>query len=156
MGNCGGWKGSKGGGSDGGSPVGSGKGGKKGAGDAINGGGGKGKGNKGKGNGDSISGVTSTGENGGGELKAGSTPVSTKGATTLPILRFTSNNSVSKSRTVPPPTESWNHIVSPPSSAYSVIENIAWPAYGPKGGAEGDSNTPRTSVPTNAVSVPDD
>ena len=34
--------------------------------------------------------------------------------------------------------------------------NIAWPVYGPKGGSTGVSITPRTSVPTNPISVPED
>ena len=34
--------------------------------------------------------------------------------------------------------------------------NIAWPVYGPKGGSSGVSIAPRTSVPTNPISVPED
>jgi hypothetical protein len=70
-------------------------------------------------------------------------------------LPFTSNVRVSASDTVPPFTESWNDMVSPLLSAYIVIPNSSRPAYGPKGGAEGVC-TPRSSVPANAISVPDD
>ena len=37
-----------------------------------------------------------------------------------------------------------------------MIWNTAWPAYGPNGGKDGVSCAPRTSVPTSAVSAPDD
>ncbi len=37
-----------------------------------------------------------------------------------------------------------------------MIWNIDWPAYGPNGGWVADACSPRTSLPTSAVSVPDD
>ena len=66
------------------------------------------------------------------------------------------NTSVSTSVDVALPAEKVKLSVSPSLSAYIMIWNIDLPTYEPKGGVESVSCTPRTAVPTSAVSVPDD
>ena len=81
--------------------------------------------------------------------------VSRKGAITLPVLLLTMMVSVWSSGSVTLPVKKVKATVSPFPSAYSVIWKIALPMYGPNGGLDGMSCLPRTAVPTNAVSVPD-
>ena len=97
---------------------------------------------------------TGGGGDGGGGLDA--TPVSTSGAITLPTLPFTSNVSVSAIDAELLPSSNEKLIVSPPASAYTVIWYIGRPTYAPNGGTDGVACRPRTSVPANASSVPDD
>ena len=92
----------------------------------------------------------------GGGLDDTTEPVIRKGATTLPVLPLTENVSVWSIATVAEPVKKVKLIDSPLPFAYSVIQKIALPAYGPNGGLTGASCTPRTAVPTKAASVPDD
>jgi hypothetical protein len=66
------------------------------------------------------------------------------------------NASVSSSTAAPLPESNWKTTISPSTSPEMVIWNIALPAYGPNGGLDAVACTPRTVVPTKAVSVPDD
>jgi len=118
---------------------------------------GDGDGGDGKGDADSPGGSKGTGGGGtgGGGLDTGKTPVSRKGETTLPTLPFTTNANVSASVETLLPVKKVKLSSSPSESPKIVIWNVALPAYGPNGAWDGVSWKPRTCVPENAVSVPD-
>ena len=77
-------------------------------------------------------------------------------ATTLPTLRLAEKTSVSARDDATPPARNVKLRASPFPLAWIVIWNIDWPAYKPNGGITGVLSTPRTAVPTYAVSIPDD
>ena len=64
--------------------------------------------------------------------------------------------SVSDRDDTTPPDKKVKLRVSPSTLAYVVIWNSDLPEYGPNGGVDGVSCSPRTCVLISAVSVPDD
>ena len=98
---------------------------------------------------------------GGGERSGeggGASDIRKTGSIALPAFPLMSNTNVSDSANNPLPASNWKLIVSPPDAPfeYSTIWKIDWPMYGPNGGVLGVDCWPRTAVPTNANSVPDD
>ena len=83
-------------------------------------------------------------------------PVKKYGATTVPTLPFTVNTNVSASEDTTPSMSNSNPIDSPAPSAKILTRYSGLPAYGPNGGGFVVSCSPRGSVPTSALSVPDD
>ena len=73
-----------------------------------------------------------------------------------PTLALVVNVAVSAKGQYLVPSKKLNEMVSPSLFAYSVIRNSGSPTYGPKGGTDVDSCTPRTSVPEKADSVPEE
>ena len=106
--------------------------------------------------GDSACGTGEGGGDRGRGLDGASVPVSRSGKTALPLIPFAANASDSTSDDMPPAEVKVKLTASPSMSPNTRMGNVALPAYGPNGAVVGVSRIPRTSLPTYAVSVPDD